>query len=76
MCVVFITENLFRIFLYTTSGILTKEAAVQAVFLYPAMLAGLFAGMKSGGLLDEKNVKKLVIVMLIVSGGALIFQSL
>ncbi|NBH16480.1 sulfite exporter TauE/SafE family protein [Clostridiaceae bacterium] len=76
MCVVFITENLFRIFLYTTSGILTKEAAVQAVFLYPAMFAGLFAGMKSGSLLDEKIVKKLVIVMLIVSGGALIFQSL
>ena len=32
--------------------------------------------MKSGSLLDEKIVKKLVIVMLIVSGGALIFQSL
>ncbi len=75
MCAVFITENLFRIFLYITAGILTKQTAVWAACLYPAMLAGLFAGMKSSSLLDEGIVKKLVILMLILSGGALIVQS-
>lgn len=76
MCAVFIAENLFRIILYITAGILTKQIAVQAVCLYPAMLAGLFAGMKSSSHLDEGIVKKLVILMLILSGGVLIVQSL
>lgn len=76
MCAVFITENLFRIILYTATGILTPGTAIQALMLYPAMLAGLAAGMKSGNLLNEKAVKKAVILMLIISGIALIFNNL
>lgn len=74
MCAVFIVENIFRIFLYAVAGILTPDIGIQAALLYPAMLAGLFAGMKSGSLLDDKVVKKVVIVMLVISGGALIFH--
>ncbi len=74
MCAVFIVENIFRIFLYAVAGILTPDIGIRAALLYPAMLAGLFAGMKSGSLLDDKVVKKVVIVMLVISGGALIFH--
>lgn len=76
MCAVFIVENIFRIFLYTAAGILTWRTAAFSALLYPAMLAGLFAGIKSGSLLDERAVKKLVIVMLILSGGALVLNNL
>lgn len=40
------------------------------------MLVGLFLGMKSSSLLDEKIVKKLVIILLILSGCALVINSI
>ena len=40
------------------------------------LLLGLFAGMKSGAVLDEKIVKRLVIVLLIISGAALIIKAI
>ena len=47
----------------------------QAVVLVPVMLVGMFAGMKSGSFLNEKTVKKLVIVMLLLSGAALVITN-
>lgn len=69
---VFAVENTFRILLYTVTGILTLEIAGQALLLYPAMLVGLFAGMAGTRFLKEKTVKHIVILLLIVSGFALI----
>ena len=43
---------------------------------YPVMFAGLFVGIKSGNMMNEGAVKKLVIVMLILSGGALVLNNL
>ena len=40
------------------------------------MLGGLFLGMKSGALIDEKKVRRLVIILLIISGAALIVGNL
>lgn len=76
ICIVFVAENTFRIIVYALSGILTFDIFLQALRLFPFMLAGLFAGMKSSSLMDEKTVKKLVIVMLILSGIALIANNL
>ncbi len=72
MCAVFIAENLFRLPMYTMTGILTLASLRQAALLFPVMLAGLFAGIRSGNLLDERVVRRVVIVMLIVSGMALV----
>ncbi len=72
MCAVFIAENLFRLPMYTMTGILTPASLRQAALLFPVMLAGLFAGIGSGNLLDERVVRRVVIVMLIVSGMALV----
>ena len=76
ICTVFLAENTFRIGLYAWSGLLTLEVARQAAMLMPFMLAGLVLGMGSGKMLDEKIVKRIVVVMLIVSGAALIWNSL
>ena len=76
ICVVFLAENTFRIILYIVWGIITIDVIKQALVLVPFMLIGLFAGMASGKVLDEKFVKKMVIVMLIVSGVALVVNSL
>jgi len=76
ICTVFFAENTFRIILYSVSGIITAELVKQAVLLVPFMLAGLALGMLSGKFLNERVAKRLVVLMLIVSGVALIAQNL
>lgn len=76
ICTVFVIENTLRIVLYTVWGLLTFDVLRQAVILLPFMLIGLGSGMLSGKFLDEKIVRKLVIVMLIVSGAALVLTNL
>ncbi|MBQ1531640.1 MAG: sulfite exporter TauE/SafE family protein [Solobacterium sp.] len=73
---VFIAENTFRIILYSLIGVITPDALKHALLLVPVMLAGLFAGMKSARILDEKLVRKLVILLLIVSGIVLIINNI
>ena len=76
ICLVFFFENTFRVLMYIYCGIITLETAKQSLMLVPVMLIGLYAGMVSGKVLDEKIVKKIVIVMLIISGAALIINNL
>lgn len=76
ICMVFLVENTFRIILYCAWGIITLHILKQAVILIPFVLGGLVLGMLSSKVLDEKIVKKLVIIMLMVSGVALIINSI
>lgn len=76
ICMVFIVENTFRLIVYTGMGIIHWEIFIQALMLMPFMLMGLFIGMKSGKVLNETIVKKIVIVMLIISGAALIVNNM
>ena len=74
--VVFIVENTFRIILYSALGIITLSGIKTAVIMIPFMLLGLFAGIKSSTILDDKIVKRLVIVLLIVSGVMLVINNM
>ncbi len=76
LCMVFFVENTFRVILYIASGIITLAAFRQALLLAPVMLASLWLGMKAGHILNEKLAKKIVLIMLLVSGIALIINSL
>ena len=76
MCIVFFVENTFRLILYIASGIITLGTLQQALWLAPVMLVSLWLGMKAGHVLNEKTAKKIVLVMLIISGIALIINSL
>ncbi len=73
---VFIAENTFRIIMYSLIGVITPDALKHALLLFPVMLAGLFAGMKSARVLDEKLVRKLVIFLLVISGAVLIINNI
>ena len=75
ICIVFLADNTFRIILYCLWGILTLDIVKQAFMLIPLMLTGLTAGMLSGKYLDERVMKRIVIIMLIISGLALILNS-
>ncbi|WP_296118105.1 hypothetical protein [uncultured Eubacterium sp.] len=48
----------------------------QVVILIPFMLAAVFLGMKGSSVLNEKVIKKIVIVLLILSGIVLIINNL
>lgn len=75
ICVVFFVENTFRIVLYGLWGIITFDIVKQTITLIPFMLIGLTLGIFSGKILDEKVIKKLVIIMLIISGVALVINN-
>ena len=72
LCIVFLIDNLFRMVMYGVTGIITLATLKQSVILFPFMALGLFLGMKGSSFLDEKKIKKLVIIMLILSGVSLI----
>ena len=76
ICVVFVVENTIRIILYAATGILTLAVLKQVVIMIPFMLAAVFLGMKSSSVLNEKVIKKIVIVLLILSGIVLIINNL
>ncbi|SFV04734.1 sulfite exporter TauE/SafE family protein [Butyrivibrio sp. INlla21] len=73
---VFIVENSFRIILYIVLGIFTLSGIKQAIILFPFMLIGLFLGIKSSKILNEKTVKILVIVLLIISGVMMVVNNI
>ena len=75
LSIVFCVENTFRIVLYTILGVINLEALKMTALMIPFMAVALWAGMKSAEILDEKKVKKLAIVLLIISGFALIAKS-
>ncbi|MBO4456673.1 MAG: sulfite exporter TauE/SafE family protein [Butyrivibrio sp.] len=76
ICTVFIIENSFRIILYSIYGIMTIAALKRALILAPFMLAGLGAGMISAKKIDDRTVKMIVVVMLIISGISLILTNI
>ncbi len=76
MSAVFVVDNTFRIILYAILGVFTSETLKQSILLMPFMLIGLFAGIAGSKHLDEKFIRKLVILLLILSGIALIVKNI
>lgn len=72
---VFFVENTFRIILYSVMGVITADSLKQTVVLLPVMLGGLFAGIGGSRILNERIVKRLVTVLLIVSGAVLVITN-
>lgn len=73
---VFIVENLFRIITYTVMGIITIGTLKQSIVLMPFMIIGLAAGIISSNYINERLAKKLVIILLILSGIALVIKNM
>lgn len=74
--VVFLAENVFRFALYAALGILNQAALITAVKLMPFMLVSLFAGIAVSKKIDDRRIRKLVLLLLVVSGAMLIAQNL
>ncbi len=57
-------------------GIITLESLKMTACLFPFMLVGLFSGIYSSRILDDKLVKKIVILLLIISGIVLVIKNI
>lgn len=73
---VFIVDNTFRVILYGALGLLVPDAIKSALLLIPFALLGLLAGMKCCGHMDERRVRRITIVLLILSCLSLILKNL
>lgn len=73
---VFIVDSIFRTVLYCSVDVITLSSLRMSLTLMPFAIAGVFAGMKSSLVLDEKIVKKLVIILLILSGIVLVIKNI
>lgn len=73
--VIYFVSDSFRLGLYIATGIVTWDILKQAVLLVPVMLLSLFFGMKLCSYMNEKAVRRIVILMLIISGAALIINN-
>ena len=73
---VFIVDNTFRIILYKTLGLLTLVTVKSVIILFPFALLGLFMGIKCCGHMNDKNVRKITTVLLILSGISLVMKNL
>lgn len=72
---VFAVENTFRIILYACTGILTGEILLSALKLVPFMAIGLAAGLICSGKMKDSIVKKIVVILLIIAGAALVLKA-
>lgn len=75
LCAVFIVDNLFRVVLYSVTGIITLDSLRYSGMLMPVMLLALYLGMLCGKHMSETWVKRIVIVLLIISGIALVIKN-
>ncbi|MCR5657102.1 MAG: sulfite exporter TauE/SafE family protein [Butyrivibrio sp.] len=73
---VFFVENTFRIITYFYLGVISLASLKQSLILFPVLLLGLFSGMKSAKILNEKTAKKMVIILLIISGLSLVVRNI
>lgn len=76
LSVVFVFENVIRIITYISLGVITLATLKKSLILIPFMALGLFSGIFSAKVLDDKLVKKLVIVLLIISGIVLVMKNI
>ena len=76
LCFVFWIECTFRLIVYPCIGILNWQIFRQAVCMIPFMVLALVFGMKCCGHLNETVIKRLVIIVLILSGIALVIHNL
>ncbi|HYF81578.1 MAG TPA: sulfite exporter TauE/SafE family protein [Clostridia bacterium] len=75
LCSLFLVDNIFRLFWYSASGIMTLEIMKFTLFLAPAVALGMYIGTKVDTGLKEETVRKATIYLLIVSGAILLARS-
>jgi uncharacterized membrane protein YfcA len=75
LCSLFLVDNIFRLFWYSATGIMTMEIVKFTVFMAPAVVLGMYAGTRVDTGLKEETVRKATIYLLVISGVMLLLRS-
>lgn len=73
---VFVAENVFRLVLYTVTGLITLPVLVEAVKLLPCMVVGFLGGSALSRRMNPERLSRVIMAMLMLSGLALILQNI
>ena len=73
---VFLLVDAFRAALYAATGIFTAQVFISALKLAPFMILGMAAGTFMAGKINPLTVKKVIMILLILSGISLIVTNL
>ncbi len=76
MSFIFVVENTIRLILYIILKILNIEILTKALIMIPFMFGGLLLGMFASRFVNENLAKKIIILLLIISGISLVVTSL
>lgn len=76
VCFVFILVDIFRTILYISTGIFTLEIFTWALKLAPFMIVGMAIGTVLSKKLNAALVKKIIMIMLVLSGVSLMITNL
>jgi len=68
ICFVFAADNVFRLILYIATGVMTWEAAKNAVFLLPCTIIGLLLGTRLADKIGDDRARSITAILLIFSG--------
>lgn len=75
-CIVYFLSDSIKILMFICLGVLSADILRQTLLLVPIAILGLWLGMKSSQIIHEAAAKKIVLVMLIISGLALTINNL
>lgn len=76
LCLVFLVDNLFRLVVYIATGIINADVIRLSLYIAPAVILGLLAGIKVDKRLKESTVKIAIICLLLISGAALFLRNI
>jgi uncharacterized membrane protein YfcA len=76
LCLVFLADNLCRVLLYSLTGILSVSTVVTVLPLLPFMALGLALGVLASRHIREETAKRVVAVILILTGLSVFFTNL
>lgn len=74
--IVFLLDDIFRAILYTVTGIFTAEIFMSALKLAPFMVIGMGIGTVLAGKINPAVVKKVIMILLVLSGISLIISNI
>ena len=75
ICMIFAVENISRLISSLALGIITPMVLKRSLMLYPMIGLGVLLGIRCRRYLSERKTKILMMVMLIISGAALLIQN-
>lgn len=75
-CIVYFLSDNIKLLMFLCLGVLSREILLEALSIFPIAMLGLWLGMKSSKIMNETIAKKVVLVMLIISGLGLVINNL